>query len=384
MARSRITDEPTSRATPSGGPASLSAITSPRLTDLESRAVAEESVSRAPVACPPPLSSEQVLTERDVAGREEIAKVAGQPECVRIGLSRLPVESHRTGSPPGSDGISSSPLCAAAWVTRGAWSARHPEGGGGVLPAKLGRHRRYVRDRGIHHKRDLRPGGGDVHQRVKVEAARGKGEGRTRGKDHPRRGDRYGDRSAGARTARAAPGGRGAGRADSTSSAASNRAGLGRDAARRIHQLAKRIPQLARCKCPAGEAARSQRLGVVADMTGREAVDHHRAATQAGLQARDPARGVHQHVRRGEQIAHAVAEAEDADVRIAGEGRLQLRTYALVATRDADHERRGDGACRGHGLPEVPDPPATARNDDHRPPEGQRQVAASGLSLCAS
>ena len=117
---------------------------------------------------------------------------------------------------------------------------------------------------------------------------------------------------------------------------------------------------------PAGAVDDAEALhddGVVADVPDRESVEHDRAAAHPRLEAGDAAGAVHEHVGGGQQLAHAVGEAEDADVLAARERLVKLAANALVAAGDADDVRVGDRGRRLRGAGEVADAPAAARYD---------------------
>ena len=87
-------------------------------------------------------------------------------------------------------------------------------------------------------------------------------------------------------------------------------------------------------------------------MAGRRTVGDDRTSTGERLEAGNPARRVHEHVRSGQQVAHPVGEPEHGHARLAAVGVLEPSSRRRVAAGQADHrhvvelERRLDRSAK--------------------------------------
>ena len=120
-----------------------------------------------------------------------------------------------------------------------------------------------------------------------------------------------------------------------------------------------------------GHLPRDQRC-----VTRRRTVGDHGTVAGESLEAGDAARGVDEHVRCGQEVAHRVGEAEHLHTRFSGERGLEPQASRGIASGEADHgrvelERRPHGSCQ------VADAPAAAGDHDHRPLARQAERAPS-------
>ena len=94
-------------------------------------------------------------------------------------------------------------------------------------------------------------------------------------------------------------------------------------------------------------------------MARRSAVRDHWALAGERLEAGDAARGVDEHVRRGQQVAHRVGEAEHPHARLVGERHSRAERAFLIASCEADDgrielERSGNRARKVAHAPAAP------------------------------
>ena len=133
----------------------------------------------------------------------------------------------------------------------------------------------------------------------------------------------------------------------------------------RLHVLAKLLEIV--CEPQQPELRHCAR--VEARVADGQAVGDHRHACGLRLEACDAARGVHEHVGRGQQIGHLVREAVDVDAWLLAEVAAELLRELVVAPCEADDARDvvHPAELADRAL-DVSDAPAATR-DDHHPPD---------------
>ncbi len=82
---------------------------------------------------------------------------------------------------------------------------------------------------------------------------------------------------------------------------------------------------------------------------------------------------MHQHVGRGDQLAHAVGEPERADARVVAVAALEALAHLVVASGDADHARHVDVEGAPDRSVEIADPPASTGHQDDAAHLGQAE-----------
>jgi hypothetical protein len=85
---------------------------------------------------------------------------------------------------------------------------------------------------------------------------------------------------------------------------------------------------------------------------------------------------VDEHVGRGDQLAHAVGEAEHAHAGVRAEARLEPLTRLFVSPRDADHGGSAHVERAADRPLQIADAPTPAGDEHHVAGLGQRERAA--------
>ena len=130
-------------------------------------------------------------------------------------------------------------------------------------------------------------------------------------------------------------------------------------------ELASRVDVV----CQSQRGHRSRAGGCV---PGRSPVCDDRAPARKRFQARDPARRVHEHIGRDEELAHPLGETEHADAQLVRECPPQARPARIVAACEA-HDERADLERRLNRSLQVADAPAASGDHDDRSLRGQAE-----------
>ena len=153
------------------------------------------------------------------------------------------------------------------------------------------------------------------------------------------------------------------------------RRGVGGRGRRSLKRRAEGGAQVAGRAGHTSDAERGHAARVGSPVTGRHAVEDGGTAGDEPLEAGDPAARVHERVGRGDQVTHAVCEAEDAHARLLAEAPLEALARLVVAPGDADHGRHPDLEGAAHRPLEVADPPTPAGHQHDAADLGQPERA---------